>query len=97
MHALTDAQQYRARRRRLRPLLGSGTTLIAAESCGRLCRAMEVDPRYVDVAVRRWQAFTGKVVTLDSDGRTFEALSSDRVDIELAVEARADVCTGDPV
>ena len=79
------------------PFLGSGTTLIAAESCGRLCRAMEVDPRYVDVAVRRWQAFTGKVVTLDSDGRTFEALSSDRVDSELAVEARADVCTGDPV
>lgn len=79
------------------PFLGSGTTLIAAEQAavGSAAR-WEIDPLYVDVAVRRWQAFTGKVVTLDSDGRTFEALSSDRVDIELAVEARADACAGEP-
>lgn len=42
------------------PFLGSGTTLIAAEATGRICLAMELDPLYVDVAVRRWQAFTGQ-------------------------------------
>ena len=41
------------------PFLGSGTTLIAAETTGRVCLGMELEPRYVDVAVRRWQAFTG--------------------------------------
>ena len=39
--------------------LGSGTTLIASERTGRRCRAVEVDPRYVDVAVARWEVFTG--------------------------------------
>ena len=43
----------------LDPFLGSGTTLIAAERTGRVCRAVELDPRYVDVVVRRWEAFTG--------------------------------------
>ena len=42
------------------PFMGSGTTLIAAESCGRVCLGMELDPLYVAVAVRRWQAFTGQ-------------------------------------
>ena len=46
------------------PFLGSGTTLIAAQSCGRVCFAIELDPLYVDVAVRRWQAFTGEQATL---------------------------------
>jgi DNA modification methylase len=41
------------------PFLGSGTTLIAAETCGRSCLAMELSPAYVDVAIRRWQDFTG--------------------------------------
>jgi hypothetical protein len=53
------------------PFLGSGTTLIAAETTGRICLAVELDPRYVDVAVRRWQAFTGAKATLLADGRTF--------------------------
>jgi DNA modification methylase len=39
--------------------LGSGTTLIACDRTGRVCRALELDPRYVDVAVMRWEAFTG--------------------------------------
>jgi DNA modification methylase len=60
------------------PFLGSGTTLIAAESCGRICRAIEIDPLYVDVAVRRWQAFTGKAAMLDGDGRSFEVISAER-------------------
>ena len=46
------------------PFLGSGTTLIAAETTGRVCLGIELDPLYVDVAVRRWQAFTGKAATL---------------------------------
>ena len=41
------------------PFAGSGTTIIAAEMCGRACHAIELNPAYVDVAVRRWQAFTG--------------------------------------
>jgi DNA modification methylase len=42
------------------PFSGSGTTIIAAEQTGRRCYAMEISPQYVDVAVRRWQQFTGK-------------------------------------
>ena len=60
------------------PFLGSGTTLIAAESSGRLCFGMEIDPRYVDVAVERWQEFTGKQAVLDGDGRTFEQVARTR-------------------
>jgi DNA modification methylase len=60
------------------PFLGSGTTLIAAETSGRVCYAIEIDPLYVDVAVRRWQAFTGKPATLLGDGRTFEDITAAR-------------------
>jgi DNA modification methylase len=60
------------------PFLGSGSTLIAAESVGRVCRAMEIDPRYVDVAVLRWQRFTGKQAVLDGDGRRFEQIARAR-------------------
>lgn len=54
------------------PFLGSGTTLIAAETCGRVCFAVELDPLYVDVAVRRWQAFTGKAAVRGSDRCSFD-------------------------
>ncbi len=47
------------------PFSGSGTTLIACERLGRRCYAMEIEPRYVDVAVRRWEEFTGKTAMLD--------------------------------
>ena len=50
---------------------GSGTTVIAAEKNGRFARLMELDPKYCDVIVRRWQDFTGKQATLEADGRTF--------------------------
>ena len=50
---------------------GSGSTLIACEKTGRHARLMELDARYVDVIVRRWQEFTGKQATLEADGRTF--------------------------
>jgi len=57
---------------------GSGTTAIAAEKNGRISRLMELDPKYVDVIVKRWQEFTGKSATLESDGRTFAEVSNGR-------------------
>ena len=54
------------------PFLGSGTTVIAAESCGRVCFGVELNPLYVDVAVRRWQAFTGRAGVRESDGCSFD-------------------------
>ena len=42
------------------PFLGSGTTIIAAETLGRRCYGLEIEPRYVQVAIERWQNFTGR-------------------------------------
>ena len=56
----------------LDPFGGSGTTLIAAEKSGRLARLVELDPKYVDVIVRRWQEWTGKQATRESDGALFD-------------------------
>jgi len=60
------------------PFSGSGTTIIAAETTGRVCHAIEIDPRYVDVAVTRWQAFTGKEAVLDGTDRSFDAVTAER-------------------
>lgn len=57
---------------------GSGTTLIAAEKNGRIARLMELDPKYCDVIVTRWQAFTGKHAHLEADGRTFTEVMGER-------------------
>jgi len=58
--------------------LGSGTTLIAAERTGRICHGMDLDPLYADVAIRRWQAWTG-LDAVDSDtGKSFNELDSER-------------------
>ena len=59
------------------PFLGSGTTLIAAQTTGRVCLGLELDPTYVDVAVRRWQAFTGEMASLLADGRLFDAIATE--------------------
>ncbi len=56
------------------PFLGSGTTLIAAQSSARVCLAIEIDPLFVDLAIRRWQAFTGEKATRESDGADFETV-----------------------
>jgi DNA modification methylase len=56
----------------LDPFGGSGTTLIAAEKSGRLARLIELDPKYVDVIVRRWQGWTGKQATREADGVAFD-------------------------
>ena len=58
------------------PFCGSGTTLIAAQTTGRACHAVELDPAYVDVAVLRWQAFTGETAMLDGDGRSFAEVAA---------------------
>ena len=55
---------------------GSGTTMIAAEKNGRVSRLMELDPKYCDVIVKRWQDFTGKKATLESDGREFDEVGN---------------------
>ncbi|WP_282012840.1 DNA modification methylase [Pyramidobacter piscolens] len=60
------------------PFCGSGTTLIAAEAAGRKCRAVELDPVYVDVIVDRWQRFTGGRAILCGDGRTFAEIGEAR-------------------
>ena len=52
---------------------GSGTTLIAAEKNGRVARIMELDPKYVDVIVKRWEDFTGQKAVLESTGEPFKA------------------------
>jgi DNA modification methylase len=57
---------------------GSGTTLIACERRGRTAQLMELDSRYADVIVRRWQEYTGKKATLEADGRTFEQIAIER-------------------
>jgi DNA modification methylase len=55
----------------LDPFMGSGTTIIAGETVGRRVYGAELDPRYVDVAVRRWERFTGKDAILEATGQTF--------------------------
>jgi len=54
---------------------GSGSTLIACDKTARTARLMELDPKYVDVIVKRWQDFTGKQATLESSGETYDALA----------------------
>ena len=65
------------------PFLGSGTTLAAAELTERTCLGLEVDPKYVDVVVERWQQLTEREATLEGDGRTFEQIKSERVGVAV--------------
>jgi DNA modification methylase len=62
----------------LDPFGGSGTTLIACEKTGRSARLLELDPRYCDVIVRRWQEFTGQAATLEGDGRAFDEIVAEQ-------------------
>jgi DNA modification methylase len=61
----------------LDPFLGSGTSVIAAERTGRVCHGIELDPRYVDTIVRRWQVFTGHSAIQESTGRTFNEIEEE--------------------
>jgi DNA modification methylase len=60
------------------PFMGSGTTLIAAETTGRVCLGIELNPAYVDVAIERWQRFTGRQVVLEGDGRSFDEVRDEK-------------------
>jgi len=62
------------------PFSGSGTTIIAGEMTGRHIYAIELSPAYVDVAVKRWQDFTGQQAALEGDGRTFDEVGDARYD-----------------
>lgn len=66
----------------LDPFLGSGSTLIAAEKTGRVCRGMDLDPAYVDLAVRRWQSWTGRDAIHALSGKRFD-------DVRAEAEAAA--------
>ena len=57
---------------------GSGTTIIAAERVGRHARALEIEPRFVDVAIRRWQAFTRRDARHAESGLSFDEIAAER-------------------
>jgi DNA modification methylase len=79
------------------PFLGSGTTVIAAEQCGRTCYGVEIDPIYVDVIVRRWQIFSGGTATLLGSDSTFERIGIERKregDGSTRTKAEADSAAG---
>jgi len=61
------------------PFCGAGSTIIAGESLGRSVLAIELEPRFVDVAVRRWEKATGKHATLEGNGKTFDEVKANRV------------------
>jgi len=58
--------------------LGSGTTLMAAERVGRICCGIEIDPIYIDVAIRRWQKYTGDTATHSASGKRFDEIAAER-------------------
>jgi DNA modification methylase len=82
----------------LDPFMGSGTTIMAGETVGRRVYGMEIDPRYVDVAVRRWQRFTGRDAVLEATGETFDevmaARSSDPARTQSLTRPRQKVAKG---
>ena len=74
----------------LDPFGGSGTVIIAAEKTGRRARAIEIDCHYCDVAIRRWETFTGKMAVLAATGETFEEAAERREnERSLALECAA--------
>jgi DNA modification methylase len=62
----------------IEPFIGTGSTLLAAHRTARRCFGMELEPRWVDVTVRRWQAFTGESAVLERTGQTFEQTAAER-------------------
>jgi DNA modification methylase len=77
---IADAMRDCSRRRSivLDAFCGSGSTIMAAEQIGRRAFCIEIDPRYVDVAIRRWQRFTGRDAILEGTAQTFDELREAR-------------------
>ena len=75
----------------LDPFLGSGSTLIAADKTGRVCLGLELDPLYVDVIVRRYEAHSGGAAVFIETGETFAALATRRANL-----VPVDATNGDP-
>ena len=71
---------------------GSGSTLIACDKTRRQARLLELDPKYCDVIVRRWQTWTGGTAISESDGRSFEEIAGWREAAEHAAEDPAAAC-----
>ena len=65
----------------LDPFGGSGTSLIACEKTGRQARMVELEPKYVDVIVRRWEQYTDRRAKLAEDGRELEQVAEDRAGV----------------
>ena len=61
------------------PFTGSGTTIVAAEKIGRKAYGIEIEPKYVDVAIQRWEVYTKREVVLDGDGRTYADIKAERL------------------
>jgi DNA modification methylase len=74
----------------LDPFAGSGSTIIAAEKTGRQARALEIDPHYVDLIIRRWQSYTGSPALLDTTTTSFEDIAEQR-QVPTAVEPPSSV------
>jgi DNA modification methylase len=81
---VTDAMRDCSRRGDIvyDPFMGSGTTILAAEKVGRRAYGVEIDPLYVDVAIRRWQEFTKRDAILKSTGQTFDEVATERTSTE---------------
>ena len=62
----------------LDPFGGAGSTMIACEKTGRQARLIEIEPRYVDVTIQRWQSFSGRSAILEGDGRSYAAIAEAR-------------------
>jgi DNA modification methylase len=71
----------------LDPFCGSGSTIVAAEKTGRQACGLEIDPKYIDVAVRRWQLFTGKSAVLDGTTASFEEVTEQRINLPAIASA----------
>lgn len=62
----------------LDPFSGSGSTLIACERTGRICRTIELDSKFVDVTIKRWQIYTGREAILSGTGKTFAEIQEEK-------------------